>query len=546
MHGLGGSLEQFHPLLTSLTNVAPCLGIDLPGCGLSKFVPKDWDAYTTEALVELLEVVIQEHCVADQGIVLIAHSMGCSFSALLASETAPRVSCVKDQIFGVVAICPPATPPTQDQVTQYRRLFNIPEMLFDVWRMWDRRGGIESPSVSRFVGSTADVDTKKMQVRFNARSKTPVFRRMAWGSLPSYDQSGKREPGGLPGREVWSGLQIPVFLVAGEADAVTRPEEIAKISSYLGKPSLGHLDHVTEREQPIPTTSDPLESMAEDSHQTAQESRHLQDEEVYGIEPSQSESLVEGDQQSDLTSAVLSTPRKVVKTSILPTPASHGLLFAHGTYRTLAGLIQSFLADHIDPRLSLGWQLQHLTTSGKWDVKNLAKWQGVTPVSKPINRTFRALKTLREIDDRHSPVQFVKEWKGRIQAVIDISHESPVYNPQELEEGGIKYHKLPTVSKIPPTPDEVRDFIALVDRLRAEIPPLEDVENAPLIGVHCHYGFNRTGFFIVSYLVEKEGFAVQEAIDEFEKKRPPGIRHEHFIDTLFARYCVGLKRAPTI
>lgn len=68
----------------------------------------------------------------------------------------------------------------------------------------------------------------------------------------------------------------------------------------------------------------------------------------------------------------------------------------------------------------------------------------------------------------------------------------------------------------------------------------------PVVGVHCHYGFNRTGFLIVSYLIERLGFRVQDAIDEFERQRPPGIRHGHFIDTLFVRYCVGLKRAPTL
>lgn len=41
LHGLGGSMAQFAPLLGSLVNIAPCLGIDLPGSGLSKFDPKN-------------------------------------------------------------------------------------------------------------------------------------------------------------------------------------------------------------------------------------------------------------------------------------------------------------------------------------------------------------------------------------------------------------------------------------------------------------------------------------------------------------------------
>lgn len=59
-------------------------------------------------------------------------------------------------------------------------------------------------------------------------------------------------------------------------------------------------------------------------------------------------------------------------------------------------------------------------------------------------------------------------------------------------------------------------------------------------------GFNRTGFFIVCYLVERLGYDVQDAIDEFAKQRPQGIKHAHFIDGLFVRYCKGLKRAPTM
>ncbi|CRK44166.1 hypothetical protein BN1723_019411, partial [Verticillium longisporum] len=57
-----------------------------------------------------------------------------------------------------------------------------------------------------------------------------------------------------------------------------------------------------------------------------------------------------------------------------------------------------------------------------------------------------------------------------------------------------------------------------------------------VIGVHCHYGFNRTGYFLVCYLVDRCGFEVQEAIDAFAKARPNGIRHSHFLDQLFMRY----------
>ena len=110
------------------------------------------------------------------------------------------------------------------------------------------------------------------------------------------------------------------------------------------------------------------------------------------------------------------------------------------------------------------------------------------------------MKTLREVDGAHTPKVFSKNWgiksgvERPIAVIIDVSHDSPVYDPRGLEEGGIEYHKFPTVSKLPPTVDEVRGFVAMVDRLRTQIDANEATRGA-VIAVHCHYGFNRTGEF---------------------------------------------------
>ena len=534
VHGLGGSLAQFAPVLGSLVNVAPCLGIDFPGCGLSSFAPRKWEAYSIEAITALVDAVITRYRAESQGVVLIAHSMGCSVSAMLISRHSKHMTTVRGHVLGFVALCPLAVPPSEKQVSFYRKFLHAPNPLFDLYRWWDRRGGLESNSIKRNTGSQAGVDTRKLQERFNEQSRTPVWRRMAWGTLPEYGRDGSRK-GGVPGKEIWSGVDVPLFLVAGEADALTKPENVARITQYLRRPSLpeGSAEAING-DAVLPNASTVRDRRSDTSltHETA-------DERKFGIDPLTRHSSV--------------TRAQIIKTTVLPSPASHALMYDHATYRTLAGLIVDFLSAHVSYTLSLGWQLQQLTTSGKWDVKNLAKWKGVFPVSAPIgpDGMFRALKTLREQDEEHTPVNFVNTWKGKIYALIDISHDSPIYNPAELEKGGIQYHKFPTVSKIPPTVDEVQDFIALVERLRAEISSSSDrksepSEALPAIGVHCHYGYNRTGFFIVSYLIEKKGYQVQDAIDEFERQRPPGIRHDHFLDTLFVRFCVGLKKAPTI
>lgn len=544
IHGLGGSLAQFHPLLTSLVNVAPCLGVDLPGCGLSKFSPMPWKYYTTEALAELLGVVIYEHCHQknNPGVILIGHSMGCSLSALLASNTSLLKLKNNIELLALIAICPKATPPNGQQIATFKNLLRIPTPIFNLWRTWDRRGGPESQSVARFVGPEADLETKKLQERFNTQSRTAVWRRMAWGALPKKNADGGLQ-GGLPGLEIWAGLAIPLFLIAGEADGITKVSEIIAIGRALGKTdkslvkSLDDTDHISSTLPPFNVNDNRDEKIkwkndvgTNEPRMSMTETTIVEDHAVPNVQINES--------------PIFSKKRRVLKTSILPAPASHALLYDPATYRTLAGLIQTFLSDHVDSRLSLGWQLQHLSTEGKWDVKNLSKWQAVLPVSEPIAGIFRAMKTLREVDQSHSPEKFVHDWKGKIKAVIDISHESPVYNPKGLDDGGIEYHKFPTVSKIPPTAEEVRNFIKLVDRIRAGLSTPE--ADAALIGVHCHYGFNRTGFFICSYLIEKERFGVQQAINEFGTHRPPGIKHEHFLDTLFVRYCIGLKRTPTL
>ncbi|KAL8680536.1 MAG: hypothetical protein Q9186_003287 [Xanthomendoza sp. 1 TL-2023] len=534
IHGLGGSLAQFHRLCTSLVNVAPCLGIDLPGCGLSGFVPTTWTAYTQEALVELLATVIAESCQTNPGqaVVLIGHSMGCSLAALLASADSP-LAAERVEVLGLIAICPKAVPPTDRQLTVFRRLLSLPTPLLDLWRRWDRRGGPESTSVARFVGEGADPETKRLQERFNSQSKSAVWRRMAWGLYT--DQVKTKGSGGhIAGLEVWAQLSLPIFLIAGESDKITSPDEVIAIARALGKfeQSSSAKSLAPSRELP----SDKIERV-----RTASETP----EGVTPVRPnngddaeSNTQTTILADHRPPLdetfdSTSTLPKRRRVLKTSILPAPAAHSLLYEPTTYRTLAGLIQKFLCDHIDRRLSLGWQLQHLSTEGKWDVKNLVKWKAVRPVSDPVAGVFRAMKTLREIDEAHCPEIFVRNWKGKLKAVVDISYENPVYDPRGLEDGGIEYHKFPTVSKIPPTVDEVEDFIRLIDGIRQTESPTAAAD--ALIGVHCHYGFNRTGFFICSYLIEREHYSVQQAIDEFQAHRPPGIRHDHFLDTLFVR-----------
>jgi pimeloyl-ACP methyl ester carboxylesterase len=97
----------------------------------------------------------------------------------------------------------------------------MPETIFDLWRLYDRRGGVDSASVRRFVGKGASKKVRAMQVRFNEESRTPVWRRMVKGfSLPSSDD--------------WRKVKCPVYLLVAAEDTVCPVSETEKIYGWLG------------------------------------------------------------------------------------------------------------------------------------------------------------------------------------------------------------------------------------------------------------------------------------------------------------------------
>jgi protein-tyrosine phosphatase len=115
-----------------------------------------------------------------------------------------------------------------------------------------------------------------------------------------------------------------------------------------------------------------------------------------------------------------------------------------------------------------------------------------------------------------------------VRHVIDISHGvDAAYDPTSFLNTPITYHKFPTAAKIPPTEQDVAGFITLVKGCLQT--SRENGDKEAEICVHCHYGFNRTGFMICSWLIEAEGYGVKEALEAFKSARPNGIRHVRMV-----------------
>ncbi|SGZ50244.1 CIC11C00000005056 [Sungouiella intermedia] len=504
IHGLGGQMSQFEPVMSLLAQCLEIYALDLPGFGDSRmdfsgtkssFSEEEkqkisssvramsWDDFATENIVTIIVEFILQHIPPNKKIMLFGHSMGTH----LLIKVATRLE--KQKVEGLVLLSPPSLINDVSgeeavkgglSVFGMMRLFTYFPFLMNLFRVWDRLEGLLSKSVLRQVPKDSSIYVKLRQFRWNLDVDTNVVLRYANG-----------------------------FAKATYSDIVTAISNFNNVSSdtriYEKTVLLGGLeDHVT----PI--------KVLEDVHSF----------------------LLEYFQ------------REVSKVTEVKN-AGHSLLLLKPEF--ISGMILNHLELYFPERLHLSpaWvlKLKADISGDKWGLKNELKWlqtQGISfNIVRKNSKNWMApligMKTLREGDSVHSPAKVEdifygagatngeKQVSGNLIAIVDISADIPPYSPKALKH--IKYYKCATVSKVVPDHIAIRRFIQLID----DILSSNTVEN-PLIAVHCHYGFNRTGFLICCYAVERLGWSVKEAVEGFKNAKPPGIKHRHFIDALYVRY----------
>ncbi|KAK2585956.1 hypothetical protein KPH14_010534 [Odynerus spinipes] len=124
----------------------------------------------------------------------------------------------------------------------------------------------------------------------------------------------------------------------------------------------------------------------------------------------------------------------------------------------------------------------------------------------------------------------LKSQKVKLGLWIDLTNTTRFYDKKELEAHGCKYLKLQCRGHgETPSDEQTRTFVQVCKKFISQ-NPLE------IVGVHCTHGFNRTGFLIISYLVETDGTSVDAGLAEFATARPPGIYKADYIKELYKRY----------
>ena len=125
---------------------------------------------------------------------------------------------------------------------------------------------------------------------------------------------------------------------------------------------------------------------------------------------------------------------------------------------------------------------------------------------------------------------YCKTLKLKLGLWIDLTNTKRFYDRSVVEAQGAQYVKLQCRGHgETPSPEQTQSFIEIVHNFINERP-------FDIIGVHCTHGFNRTGFLIVSYLVEHLDCSVEAALAMFSQARAPGIYKQDYINELYKRY----------
>ena len=106
--------------------------------------------------------------------------------------------------------------------------------------------------------------------------------------------------------------------------------------------------------------------------------------------------------------------------------------------------------------------------------------------------------------------------KFNIKIIIDLSTSENSYQIPD----DVRYYKFNFEKKKIPEEYKINEILKILNENK-------DVR----ILIHCHYGFNRTGFVFINYLCSN-GYNLASAIEIFKKIRGKGVKYPEMISYL--------------
>ncbi|XP_041360929.1 mRNA-capping enzyme-like [Gigantopelta aegis] len=152
------------------------------------------------------------------------------------------------------------------------------------------------------------------------------------------------------------------------------------------------------------------------------------------------------------------------------------------------------------------------------------------PFKTPLDSRYREQIPDENVFDLDMLFLSLKAYKTRMGLLVDLTNTTRFYNSREVDNHDCKYVKLQCKGRSEtPSEEQTQMFIDLCERFLQQKP-------LDVVGIHCTHGFNRTGFLLVAYLVEKQSWSLEAAVRAFAQCRPPGIYKQDYLNELFSRY----------
>lgn len=185
IHGLGGNLEQFEPLLKLIDeNNKKFLCLDLPGFGKSD----EWDKYP---MIDVIDVIHEVVCMFGgehhRSLTIIGHSMGCYISLHFYQIYASIYLINK-----IILLSPPRR--TVDQLAKNNYLIQLGLLagyklpwIFDLYRGWfDQYKGLASSGIKQFFYRHGDI-TNQYRKLWQFHNNVKIKSRSIFGYLLGWE-----------------------------------------------------------------------------------------------------------------------------------------------------------------------------------------------------------------------------------------------------------------------------------------------------------------------------------------------------------------------